>query len=758
MSKLENIVNLYPHNKKVFKELLENLKTNDSVAIVQATGTGKGKLASCIVEYTLFKNQNAKILIFAPLNSILQNYKENFNLANENVIYLTYKSLESLSDNDLLNIGLNFDIVILDEFHRLGAPIWNEKMNKILFNKKQGSKIIGMTATPIRYLDNEKDMVKELFNGNVINGITLKEAIIDGILPGFEYNICYYKPEDKINEIKGKIQKNNNFKDNDKEEIINRVDKIIFEIENNKQIRKIIKNRTKDIGKNQKWVIFCKDKENLNEIKECCINWFIGKPNIYIIHSGLGKKYNSEILATFRSLKTGINVLLCVDMLNEGVHIRDLNGVIMLRKTESPIIFLQQLGRSIEAGKDFKPIIFDLVGNVNGLKTLNVIENLKQNVNNLCNSYDEKCDNDRYIIVNNYLEELDKILDELSLYVYNNMWTYEEDEILRNNYSSKGIDYCCKLLPHRTSYSIQKRANIIGLHIDKNEWSNEEDAFLINNYELKGGRFCKEKLAKRTLPAIHRRARILGLKVSNYGWSEEEEKFLIDNYETKGLSFCIENLTNKSRDSIQSKAKRLGLKVELQIAESWSKKEDKILIENYSKYGAEYCHKKLPHRSLEAVKSRVKVLKLNLDSWWSKEEEDFLRENYPKYGSKYCQEHLPNRKLSSIKAKATSLKLNVEGRGWTKEEDDFLRENFPKYGNKYCIDKLNYKTENAVRSRIKYLKLKSEVGNWSKDEINFLIENYELHGPKYCSIHLKNRKYETVVSKANSLGLKYKRK
>ena len=60
------------------------------------------------------------------------------------------------------------------------------------------------------------------------------------------------------------------------------------------------------------------------------------------------------------------------------------------------------------------------------------------------------------------------------------MWTYEEDEILRNNYSSKGIDYCCKLLPHRTSYSIQKRANIIGLHIDKNEWSNEEDAFLIN--------------------------------------------------------------------------------------------------------------------------------------------------------------------------------------------------------------------------------------------------------------------------------------
>ena len=59
MSKLENISNLYPHNQKIFLKVLENLKTYNKVGVVQATGTGKGKLASfflCKINSTKHNN------------------------------------------------------------------------------------------------------------------------------------------------------------------------------------------------------------------------------------------------------------------------------------------------------------------------------------------------------------------------------------------------------------------------------------------------------------------------------------------------------------------------------------------------------------------------------------------------------------------------------------------------------------------------------------------------------------------------------
>lgn len=52
-------------------------------------------------------------------------------------------------------------------------------------------------------------------------------------------------------------------------------------------------------------------------------------------------------------------------MLNEGIHIKDVDGVVMLRPTISPIVYLQQIGRCLACSSDgsTSPVIFDLVNN-----------------------------------------------------------------------------------------------------------------------------------------------------------------------------------------------------------------------------------------------------------------------------------------------------------------------------------------------------------------------------------------------------------
>ena len=57
-------------------------------------------------------------------------------------------------------------------------------------------------------------------------------------------------------------------------------------------------------------------------------------------------------------------------MLNEGLHVNDIDGVIMLRPTISPIIYLQQLGRALSVGHNEHPLIFDIVNNSLGIKDI----------------------------------------------------------------------------------------------------------------------------------------------------------------------------------------------------------------------------------------------------------------------------------------------------------------------------------------------------------------------------------------------------
>ena len=79
-----------------------------------------------------------------------------------------------------------YDTIILDKFHRVGADIWEDQVKKLLM----GQTAIGFSATPIRFLDNNRDMGKEIFCGNVVSEITLHDALVSQLLPTPQYITC----------------------------------------------------------------------------------------------------------------------------------------------------------------------------------------------------------------------------------------------------------------------------------------------------------------------------------------------------------------------------------------------------------------------------------------------------------------------------------------------------------------------------------------------------------------------------------------
>lgn len=113
-----------------------------------------------------------------------------------------------MPEEEIAEIRPNF--IILDEFQRCGAELWGAGVQRLLAAYAQVP-VLGLSATAIRYLDNQRDMADELFDGNVASEMTLSEAIVRGILnpPKYVLSVFSYqkdpeKYQRKINRAKSK--------------------------------------------------------------------------------------------------------------------------------------------------------------------------------------------------------------------------------------------------------------------------------------------------------------------------------------------------------------------------------------------------------------------------------------------------------------------------------------------------------------------------------------------------------------------------
>ncbi len=399
---------LFPHNQKVYDMVLGYFEEINKVAVVQATGTGKGYLASEFVNVA-FKNKN--ILILAPNNDILTNYKMSLGVEESPKIKMrTYAGIDSLykhNKEDFKRLGMSVDLLIVDEFHRLGATEWGASAKVLIDLVGKQGKILGLTATPVRYNDTSilnnphisdeekmnlrkaRNMADEIFGGNVVQGISLEEAVYSHILPSFKYVLGSYGYETAIAEGFEKLE---NLKElyGSSNPAIKKLEKQLNEVytrfgSEKDNLRKLICNETKDLGDYQKWIVFCESAEQLKSIDDKLAYWF-NKPinkynsnfslssdkiNLYSVYSGADAKLNDMNLKAFYKANSGLNIIKCINKLNEGAHVSNITGIIMLRSTLSPIVYLQQIGRALSAGNKNNPIIFDFMGNIENMQKIN---------------------------------------------------------------------------------------------------------------------------------------------------------------------------------------------------------------------------------------------------------------------------------------------------------------------------------------------------------------------------------------------------
>ena len=367
-------IHLFKHNQEAYNSVTAMLEREKMAAVIHPTGTGKSLIAFKLAE----EHPSEKFLWLSPSEYIYQTQLENLGMEFDNIQFMSYSRL--MKNEDSIET-LHPDYIILDEFHRCGAAEWGKSVRKLL-TAYPDAKRLGLSATNIRYLDNQRNMAEEIFDGKIASEMTLGEAIVRGILPEPKYVIAMYSYKKELDQLKKRIQALSN------QGLITENQKLL------EQLRRALEQAEGlDIvfekhmeKKNGKYIVFCSGKEHMDEMKEQVSTWFRRvdrEPRIYTAF------YNDTATdREFREFKKDnsahLKLLFCIDMLNEGVHVDDVDGVILLRPTVSPIIYLQQIGRALSAGSRKTPVIFDLVNNFDSLYCIDSLKKELEERDRLC--------------------------------------------------------------------------------------------------------------------------------------------------------------------------------------------------------------------------------------------------------------------------------------------------------------------------------------------------------------------------------------
>ena len=245
-----------------------------------------------------------------------------------------------------------FDCIILDEAHHVPANTYQKVMKH--FTPKLW---LGMTATPDKRDDNmEGRNVYELFNYQIAYEIRLQQAMEENLLCPFHYfgitDLSIIGDAENASRDFSMLTSDERVK-----HIISQADYYGYS------------------GEKVKGLIFCssiKETEELSEKFNQIMNPSTGHKFRTIALNGNASE--SERQAAFERLAMNedeatddnqpLDYIFSVEILNEGVDIVEVNQVIMLRPTQSPIVFIQQLGRGLRKakGKEYV-VILDFIGN-----------------------------------------------------------------------------------------------------------------------------------------------------------------------------------------------------------------------------------------------------------------------------------------------------------------------------------------------------------------------------------------------------------
>ena len=439
---------LEPYQESAFDKILEYWNNNKRCYVEHCTGTGKTYIIAKLTQY-LLEDPSNRILILSPSNYIndriirlLETVTSRKYISSEfsrtnRINLLTYQYL--MHNAEKRSLKGSFSHIIMDEVHRAGAPEWHTRglLNAI----DDGTKLVGLSATMQRYSGGFD--VKGFLDNKSAGTLTLFQAMARGILPVGEYVYSVLDMQSKVQELTEEIESKYDKAPSKKERLLEKLN--AREIKDY-SIQNIIYKYYHEL-KYRKMIAFCEDIEHTIDIGALLEKTFMEfcKVKQFKVHSENTKATNNEQLQQFSDTvpaKKEIFILNAVDMLNEGIDVPGIDSVMLFRRTESPRIYLQQIGRSIRRHGKESPLIFDCVLNYQNVK-IPFISEAKREFDNYRKALEEfdfkNIDVPKNIHVYDEIESISKIIEEVERRL-NFYPTYEEarEAIKRLNIKSQG--------------------------------------------------------------------------------------------------------------------------------------------------------------------------------------------------------------------------------------------------------------------------------------------------------------------------------
>lgn len=361
----DEIVDFQKHQLKPNKmqtAFIVNLKKlidsgEEKALLISATGTGKTYASAFAMRELGFK----KVLFLVHREQILKQAKRSYqrvlpanvttgllsgNYKDTNADFL-FSTVQTMSRDYILNqFGREqFDCVIIDETHKAGAETYQK-----IIDYFQPKLLLGMTASPER---TDGFDIYKLFDNNIAHEIRLQDALQEDLLCPFHYfGISDLEVEGQV------IDDNTEFRYLASDA---RVDHILEQA-----------NYYGYAGNRVKGLIFCSRNEEAKVLSQA-LN---ARGYKTVVLSGDNSQEERELAVERLEMDCevdnnqrplnpqALDYIITVDIFNEGVDIPGINQVIMLRPTQSAIIFVQQLGRGLRKadGKEFV-VVLDFIGN-----------------------------------------------------------------------------------------------------------------------------------------------------------------------------------------------------------------------------------------------------------------------------------------------------------------------------------------------------------------------------------------------------------
>lgn len=326
-------------------------KQIDRALLLSSTGTGKS-LASAF----MLREMKAKKALFIVhreqiAKQTLKSFKRVFGTSKtygllsgnsrEFEAEFLFATMQMMSKDEILSHYTpgEFDVIILDECHHAGAESYQKIMR--YFKPKFW---LGMTASP----DTNQYDIYSIFNHHIAYEIRLQQALEEDLLCPFHY----FGITDL--EINGEVFDDNAGVKNFSNLISDaRVDYVIEKA-----------NYYGFSGDRVKGLIFCSRKD---EAKELSKKFNERGLRTEVLTGEDNQERRENVIARLtddEKIDNQLDYIFTVDIFNEGVDIPEINQVIMLRPTQSPVVFVQQLGRGLRKceGKEYV-VVLDFIGN-----------------------------------------------------------------------------------------------------------------------------------------------------------------------------------------------------------------------------------------------------------------------------------------------------------------------------------------------------------------------------------------------------------